>query len=397
MKTIYVNTLGEFTIRCGDNVISDTETRSRKVWNLLAYLIYNHERSIPQQKLIDLLWGDDSSSADPKNVLRITLHRARAVLDQLFDGAGKELIVHKDGGYTWNSEIKSELDYEYFLRLAQAVEEDEERRLENMLGALKLYQGSFLPRQSSEMWAIPAATHLQTHFLNTSLKAAEMLSERGRHEEAAMICRKAAESEPYHEPLHQRLIQCLAASGDIKGATAVFEKLSKRLADDFGIQPSEETRNTFRTATMSPKERAMPVEEILEDLHEPESERGAMQCDYDYFKVLCFAESRAMERNHNETHVALVSIARGDSAGKKDDMDSMMDKLGTKLRQNLRRGDIISRCSATQYIIMLLNANYENSCMVCRRLIASFRQSYPASADRINFIVQPLSSGMNVP
>ncbi len=397
MKTIHVNMLGEFTIRCGDNVISDTETRSRKVWNLLAYLIYNHDRSIPQQKLIDLLWGDDSSSADPKNVLRITLHRARSVLDQLFEGAGKEMIVHRDGGYIWNNEIESVLDYECFLNLLQAEEENEEQRLENMLCALRLYQGPFLPRQSSEMWAIPAATHLQTHFLNVSLKAAELLSERNRHEEAAMICRKAAENEPYHEPLHQKLIQCLAASGDLKGATAVFEKLSKRLSDDFGIQPSEETRAAYRTATMSPKERAMPVEEILEDLQEHESERGAMQCDYDYFKVLCFAESRAMERNHNETHVALVSVARADNGSRKDDMESMMEKLGAKLRQNLRRGDIISRCSATQYIIMLLNANYENSCMVCRRLIASFRQSYPASADRINFIVQPLTSGMNVP
>ena len=397
MEKIRVHMLGEFTIHCGDNVISDTETRSRKVWNLLAYLIYNHERSVSQQKLIDLLWGDDSSSADPKNVLRITLHRARALLDQLFDNAGKELIVHRDGGYAWNSEIVTELDYEQFLGLIAAEEDDEEKRLENMLEALSLHQGPFLPRQSSEMWAIPASTHFQTHFLNTSLKTAELLSDRGRHEEAVMICRKAAETEPYHEPLHQKLMQCMAASGDLKGAAAVFEKLSKRLADDFGIQPSDETRNAYRTATMSPKERAMPVEEILEDLHEPESERGAMQCDYDYFKVLCFAESRAMERSHNETHVALVSVARASAEGKKDDMDSIMDKLGTKLRQNLRRGDIISRCSATQYIVMLLNANYENSCMVCRRLIASFRQSYPAAADRINFIVQPLTSGMSVP
>lgn len=398
MEAIQVHMLGEFTIRYGENVISDTETRSRKVWNLLAYLIYNHDRIISQQKLIDLLWGEDSSSADPKNVMRITLHRARTMLDQLYEGAGKELIVYKNGGYAWNSEIATEIDCIRFLQLVQAEAADDEARLCNLTEALHLYQGAFLPRQSSEMWAIPTSTHFQTRFLNITMEAADMLAECGRYKEAVIICRKAAETEPYHEPLYQRLIQCLAASGDLKGATKVFDKLSKRLSDDFGIQPSEETRSAYRGATMSPKERQLPVEEILDDLQEPEALAGAMQCDYDYFKVLCFAESRAMERNQNETHVALISVANSEANGrKKGDTDKIMDKLGEKLRQNLRRGDVISRCSATQYIVMLLNANYENSCMVCRRLIASFKQSEPAAAENLNFIVQPLTSGMRVP
>ena len=99
MEHIQIQMLGEFSLKTATASISDASNRSKKVWALLAYLICNRDRGISQQKLINLLWGDDSDSDNPENALRITLHRLRAQLDQLWPGAGRELIVRKDGGY----------------------------------------------------------------------------------------------------------------------------------------------------------------------------------------------------------------------------------------------------------------------------------------------------------
>jgi GGDEF domain-containing protein len=74
-----------------------------------------------------------------------------------------------------------------------------------------------------------------------------------------------------------------------------------------------------------------------------------------------------------------------------------MEQLGDTLRTNLRRGDTISRCSVSQYILMLPKANYEDSCMVCRRLIAAFNHSHPYVTAKINFMVQPLHPSICVP
>ena len=74
-----------------------------------------------------------------------------------------------------------------------------------------------------------------------------------------------------------------------------------------------------------------------------------------------------------------------------------MEQLGQLLRLNLRRGDTISRCSTSQYIIMLPRANYEDSCMVCKRVIAAFFHTHPHVAARINFMVQPLTPSICVP
>lgn len=398
METVKICMLGEFSLHAGGVSISDAGNRSRKVWSLLAYLICNRERSITQQKLIHLLWGDESQSDNPENALRITLHRLRTQLDQLWPGAGRELIIRKDGGYAWNSAFPPELDCDRFEELCQSTPAEEETRLQNLLEALSLYRGEFLPRQASEMWVVPVGTHFHNLNLQATLEAAALLSARGRHEEAVTLCREAASTEPYHEPLHQLLMEQLAAAGDPMGAAAVYEALSKRLFDDFGIRPNEQTRQVYRTAAHSPGDRVLPMEEVLQQLQEPTGDTGALLCDYDYFKILCFAESRAMERSGSATHIALLSLSGdGEKPLTKRSLKRIMDQLGLQLKSNLRRGDSISRCSVSQYIIMLPKANYENSCMVCRRVIAAFHRAHPHVSAKINYMVQPLTPGICVP
>lgn len=394
MQPIYIRMLGEFTLTSGEKSVSDAGNRSKKVWCLLAYLICNRGQFFSQQKLIDLLWGSDNDSTNPENVLRITLHRLRGILDQLWDGAGRELILRRDGGYGWNPDAQVELDCERFEVLSAA----QENRLDAILEALDLYKGEFLAKQASEMWIIPICTHFQNQQLLLTLEAASLLSAEGRHAEAVQRCTAAVDINPYHEPLHQILMQELVAVGDRKGAAAVYEGLSKRLFDDFGIRPNEQTRDVYRAAVHSPEDRTLPMDEVLEHLQEPDTKTGAMECDYDYFKVLCYAESRAMERSGNATHIALLSLTAGtDKPLTKRSMNRIMEQLGEGLRNNLRRGDTISRCSVSQYIIMLPKANYEDSCMVCRRIIAAFNRAHPYISAKINFMVQPLTPSICVP
>lgn len=43
----------------------------------------------------------------------------------------------------------------------------------------------------------------------------------------------------------------------------------------------------------------------------------------------------------------------------------------------LYQGDVVSRCSVSQMVVMLPQANYENSCAVCQRIIKAFQRQYP--------------------
>ena len=81
--TLQVQMLGQFTLRYGDRTISDSDDRSRRVWSLLAYMLYNHGRSFAQEELIHLYWSNSEKSADPGNALKSIFHRIRTALDKL--------------------------------------------------------------------------------------------------------------------------------------------------------------------------------------------------------------------------------------------------------------------------------------------------------------------------
>lgn len=398
MEPLYVQTLGDFSLRAGDVTISDSDNRTRKVWSLLAYLLCYRGRVISQKKLIELLWGEDPSSTNPENALRITFHRVRSALNQLWPNAGHDLILRKDGGYTWNPDIPLVIDSEKFDSLCTTAYTDEEQQLAAYLEALSLYHGDFLEKQSSDTWVIPICTHFHNLYISTVMAAASLLSARCRLAEAVNLCRSAIAGEPYHEALHQQLMRFLAATGDQKAAAAVYEDLSHRLFDDFGIRPNEETRKVYREVVHTPSDRSLPIDVVLEQLQEPELISGAMRCDYDYFKVLCFAESRAMERNGNATHILLLSVSgTPDKPLSKRTLNRIMEQLGETIRTSLRRGDTFSQCSVSQYIIMLPQANYENSCMVARRILGAFSRKHPHVTAKIHHMVQPLTPSICVP
>ena len=391
METLYIRMLGEFSLQYGENTISDNNNRSKKVWLLLAYLICQKGRIVSRQELIQLLWGDDSSS-NPENTLKITFHRARTILDQLWPSAGHTLTLRQDGGYTWNTDIPMELDLETFETLCHSENENDADRLQNYLSALALYQGDFLQKLSAEPWVIPMTTHFHNLYIETILAACPLLSAQGRQEEAADICRNALPIEPYHEPLHQQLMQALLDLGDQKGAVQVYDTLSQRLFNDFGIKPNADTRALYRTATQIIADQTLPMDVVLEQVQENDAPAGALECEYDFFKILCFAEARAMLRSGKATHIALFSLTgnNGEPLAKRS-LERTMDNMGEHIRMNLRRGDAFTRCSSSQFILLLPQANYENSCMVSRRVISAFHRKYPHSPANVLFMVQPLS------
>ena len=391
MEQLYIRMLGEFSLQFGENKISNNSNRSKKVWLLLAYLICQKGRIVPRQELIHLLWGDESSS-NPENTLKITFHRTRTMLDQLWPSAGHDLILRQEGGYTWNGDFPQEIDIETFEKLCQMSASEEEEQINSALSALELYQGDFLMKFSAEPWIIPVTTHFHNLYIETILAVCPLLSARRRHGDAVSICQTALGVEPYHEPLHQQLMQSLLDMGDQKGAIAVYDGLSLRLFNDFGIKPNAETRALYRTATQSLTDQTLPMDVVMEQVQESDAPAGALECEYDFFKILCFAEARAMLRSGKATHIALFSLTgeNGDALPKRS-LERAMDNMSETIRLGLRRGDAFTRCSSSQFILLLPQANYENSCMVSRRVIGAFHRKYPHSPAHVLFMVQPLS------
>ena len=390
MEELKIQMLGGFSLKLDDRELQDTDTRSKKVWVLLAYLIIHREQTVTQRTLIDLLWGDEPESTNPENALRITMHRTRTLLEQLSPELGRGLILRRKGGYQWNGGGK--VDSERFEALCRQNAEDPELRLRNLLEAISLYRGDFLPHQSGEVWVVPIASYLHNLFLSAAQEAVELLIQRGRNQEAAGVCRRCLALDPSHEGFCRELMQLLAAAGDRRGAAEAYDRLSKRLFDDFGISPSEQTRTVYRATVHSPENRVLSIDEVMGTVRESDAPSGALQCDYDYFRILCYALSRTMERSGNAAHVVLLDvISTAERELPRQSIDRVMGQLSQQIRLSLRRGDVFCQCSISQFAVLLGRANFENSQVICDRILRAFHRAYPYAPVRITYQVRPLS------
>ena len=392
--TLQVQMLGQFTLRYGDRTISDSDDRSRRVWSLLAYMLYNHGRSFAQEELIHLYWSNSEKSADPGNALKSIFHRIRTALDKLQPGLGRLLVRRKAGRYFWNNAMPLSLDIEDFEAHFHAAEAagDDDVRLTEYQAALALYAGDPLPRMTDEIWTIPIVAYYHSLYTRAAAGAIELLEKQERTAEAVALCRRAIHIEPYQEDLYEHLMRGLLRTGDMKGAMSVYEEMSEQLLAHFGVMPSETLRTLYRQATRTVNDRTLTMDEVCSQLEEPAPHGGAMVCEYDFFKILYRFEARSIARNGHSANICLLSVSGKDGEMlARRSLDPAMNNLQVLVQNNLRRGDVIARCSISQYIILLPQANYENSRMVADRLVSAFYRRYPHSPARLRYTVQPLA------
>ena len=124
--TVKVKMFGDFTIEYDGKVVDDNSNRARKVWSLLAYLIQNRERAIPQDELIDLVWGENERDSDPRGALKAIFYRVRTTLDKLGDSAGHNFIISRAGAYAWNNAFTVETDADEFEKLIKEAGAEED-------------------------------------------------------------------------------------------------------------------------------------------------------------------------------------------------------------------------------------------------------------------------------
>ena len=385
---------GDLTITCGEAVVSNAGSRSRKVWLLLAYLLCNREREISREELSRLL-GESENNSGSGSALRMTRLRARRVLEPLLENAGQELILSRDGSICWNPEVPTELDVEQFETLCRlaAEETDREARVEHYMQALSLYTSDFLEKLSGEAWVQPLTTYYQGLYLEAVEEGVPLLLEAGRLEEIGRFCQKALTFAPYEESLYAHQMRGLIAAEDFAAAESLYQSLYQILGNDLGVSPSEEVHELHLDALRHMDEAAVSPDRLLKSLREKERPSAAMVCDFSTFRLFCQAEIRSANRRGEAVHLGLFSIeGKGKGALGKQALGRAMEQLRQQLRQTLRVGDIITGCSASQYVVLLIQANFEDSHMVCGRVIRAFEKNFPRSPAAIRSMVLPLEA-----
>ncbi len=393
VKRVAVTMLGGFRIRVDGNVLTDEINRSQKLWNVLCYLIAHRERTVPQSEFIELFWPEENS-ANPTNALKTLLYRVRSLLEPLF-GEGLEPILSQRGAYAWNPAIACEMDvdrFELLCRRAQDTALPAQKRMALYEEAAEMYRGDYLPKLANQMWVVPISAHYHALYLEAVKEYADLLEHAEKFETMAELCTRASQLDPLDESLHTLIVRALLRQGKDSAALSHYEKATDLLYRNLGVRPSEELRALYREIMDVEERLETNLEVIQANLREAAQRPGAFVCEYGFFKEAYRLEARRSARSGACVHIALITVSLPDGGVPPlGVLNTTMDQLLEVLVHNLRRGDVVSKYSGAQYVVMLPAANFEDSTMVVERIVNAFYRQHRRNFLKITYRIRELS------
>jgi len=371
--------------------VPDGESHARKMWALVKYLICSQRNRVSADELIEILWPQDGSTADPVRSLRLLVHRARLELNKLGCVKGGRLILCHGGAYSWNRTIPMESDAELFENHYRSSRSgSDETRLSHLRAAIDLYKGPFLPQDSSNEWVMSLDTYFHSKFTAMCLEAIEILHRAGRSWDIVDISSAAMVTDPYMEDFHIAMIEALAKVGAVKNAKEHYEKVTELYRRDRDFQPSPKLAASYYATLKTENKPGTDVSAIQKSLDD-EKEGGAFYCEYELFKKIYSLKRRECLRDHSEIQLALMTMIPSGGHTSRP-VDAAMEKMSETIADTLRKGDIFTRFNSTQFLLLLQFTTAERGRLAIDRIQRRFQGLMPRSGYLLQYNLLPLPS-----
>lgn len=387
--------LGGCSLTYNGSLIDGKLVRSKRIWMLLEYLITYRFRCVAQEELYDLLYSEDKSRA-PSGALKTLIHRAREALERCGIADGRELVIRCAGGYRWNPDVPLEIDtvrFEELVREASVLEKNKDEQLKLRRAALDLYKGDFLPQAAADIWAMSTTTYFHYQYLTVVNEVMAALVERERFSDVVCVAGKAIAIDPYDESLYLNLILALANTNRPQAARAAYESMSKLFYDEFGVAPSKEMQALYKKLVKSDNGFEKDLNIVSADLCKQEVESGAFFCEYEFFRDIFRLWRSSATREGGSMHICLISTdGKNGKPLQNKVQNTVMQRLRDCIRRNLREGDVFSRYSVSQFIVLLPISGRENSEKVIERIVRCFRRDNSHSPAALTYSLQTIAA-----
>jgi len=370
---IRIEMLGGFVIVYNGLRIAEQVKKPSKVWKLLQYLVIHRHKAISQDELIEVFCAGDHIN-DQRSTLRMLVSRARSTLLKAGLPFAEEMIQAKSGGYTWNNDVRCDIDADEFATLYRSASAcaDENDRLKLLMQATDLYRGDFLPNSSGDLWVMPIARWYHSLYVNSALEALRILTNMDRSVDAEELCLKALHIDPFNEKFIGFHLRSLLVQGKRADALAAYKRMESMFYDLLGIEFSGELKDLLGQIKSPEVKPGATIDLILDEWREGADSPGAYYCDINVFKVLYQIELRMAPRSGRAVYIVRIETRHNP----KDRSGGVMKQLGMLIPGSLRMGDLFTRAGPDQYMIMLCNLTYEDCKSLVNRIIRKLDAKY---------------------
>lgn len=249
MALLSANFLGQFQVTLDGVPVHGW--RYDKVRALLAYLLLEADLAHTRDKLAALLWPDSPDAAARKSLRQALTHLRVAIEDETADPPF--LLITRDS-IQFNPASRYELDAAVFAALMVACESHPHQNVqrcaacaERLAQAAALYQGDLLAGFSLpsslpfEEWLSGARERLRLYAIDALGHLAAAYAHSHNDDAAMQTARRQLTLDPWHEGAYRLLMHLLAQRGQRTAALAEYERCRRVLAEELGIEPSQET------------------------------------------------------------------------------------------------------------------------------------------------------------
>lgn len=241
-----VRLFGGLQVEGPNGAVPDKAWGKRKARLLFAMLAMNRGRDVPRDVLFERLWPDMPADKAQSNFYVTWSYMKKALAP---DGGPCPYLEHR-GGVCRIVPEAVHTDLAEFLEAAGALRKakaqgDADAVISAAERMAELHSGELLAGDLYEDWCEDARVHARHELSDAMLAGAEALAERGAPERAVRLVRHALAFDPWREDLYQAALRYQIMAGQRSSAIETYITCRTKLAEDLGLDPSQETQRLY--------------------------------------------------------------------------------------------------------------------------------------------------------
>ena len=236
-RLLRLRLLGDFSLRCNDQIIGVSATR---IQSLLAYLALHRDAATTRQQLAFMFWPE-SSEMQARNNLRQVVHQLRRKWPAVDDWMSIDAIR-----LVWRRAVGFDLDVdvceEALARAGRAERAGDASALGAALArAVESYRGELLPGCYDD-WIVADRERLSQAFVRALARLIGGLEEQRQVAAAIGYAQLLLRHDPLDEAAYRSLMRLHALNHDRVSALRVYHACASVLERELAVEPSPATR-----------------------------------------------------------------------------------------------------------------------------------------------------------
>lgn len=244
MPRLNISLFGRMHIESDGTQLADG-FETRKVQELLSYLLLYRKQPHPRETLADVLWGE-ASGTQSRKYLRQALWQLQSSLKEQTSTEGEDFLCTDsdwvgigDKAELWSDVGQFEACYDLIQgKPAESLTSD---LIQQLTTAVELYRGGLLPGWYQD-WCIYERERFESMYLSMLNKLMLYYEYVSEYELGLVFGHRILQFDRAHERTHWRMMRLHYFAGDRTGALRQYERCAKALEEELEVAPAEWTR-----------------------------------------------------------------------------------------------------------------------------------------------------------